>query len=225
MNQIRDQSDCGSCWAFGAVEAMSDRQCIARGKDLRMSAEDMNSCHSACGDCNGGYPACAWNVFVATGIVTEDCYPYSLPGCDHHIANSTNPCPSVGYPTPPCKSSCTVSGQTWTKYFGASAATASGEAAMMNEIEANGPVETAFSVYEDFLTYTSGIYKHVSGKYDGGHAVKIIGWGVEATTNTKYWIVANSWNTNWGEKGFFRIVKGTNECGIENEIFFSKIKL
>ena len=71
------------------------------------------------------------------------------------------------------------------------------------EIIANGPVVTAFTVYKDFMSYKSGIYKRNSNDVVGGHAVKIVGWGVEGGVN--YWICANSWNTTWGEQGFFRI--------------------
>jgi len=77
-------------------------------------------------------------------------------------------------------------------------------------------LEASFSVYQDFETYTSGVYIHTTGSYLGGHAVKIIGWGMSGTT--PYWTVANSWNTDWGEKGFFRIIRGVNECGIEGSI-------
>lgn len=51
---------------------------------------------------------------------------------------------------------------------------------------------------------------------EGGHAVKIIGWGVE--NGTKYWLVANSWNNKWGENGLFRILRGVNECNIEDRV-------
>lgn len=70
----------------------------------------------------------------------------------------------------------------------------------------------------------SGVYrrsKHAQGPI-GGHAVKLIGWGVESgedddgeAVERPYWIAANSWSPNWGEHGFFRIWRGTNECGIE----------
>jgi len=50
----------------------------------------------------------------------------------------------------------------------------------------------------------------------GGHAIKIIGFGEEG--GTKYWLVANSWNDEWGDKGFFKIKRGTNECQIENPV-------
>ena len=60
-----------------------------------------------------------------------------------------------------------------------------------------GPVETAFSVYSDFENYVSGIYEQKTGKIEGGHAVKFVGWGVDKETGTKYWRVANSWNPHW----------------------------
>jgi cathepsin B len=86
------------------------------------------------------------------------------------------------------------------------------------EIMKNGPVQTAFDVYEDFLNYKSGVYEHKSGKGVGGHAVKIIGWGVDKDTSAKYWLISNSWNTDWAEDGFFRILRGKDECGIESNV-------
>lgn len=60
----------------------------------------------------------------------------------------------------------------------------------------NGPVEAAFEVYSDFMNYKSGVYKHTTGSLEGGHAVKILGWGVE--NGEDYWLVANSWSPAWG---------------------------
>jgi len=221
MKNIRDQSACGSCWAFGAVEAMSDRYCVTLGmKNLSISAQDMNSCCDSCGyGCGGGYPSAAWQYWVSTGLVDADCSPYSLPSCDHHMANSSNPCPSNEYDTPPCVQTCSNS-ETWTNalHYGTAASSASGAADIMAEIFQNGPVETAFDVYEDFLSYSGGVYQHTTGDYLGGHAVKFLGWGTEA--GTPYWLVANSWNTHWGLKGFFKILRGSDECGIEDEVDF-----
>ena len=64
------------------------------------------------------------------------------------------------------------------------------------------------------MSYKSGIYTHTSGKQLGGHAVKIVGWG--ETDGVKYWIAANSWNTSWGENGFFNIK--FDQCGINDDI-------
>jgi len=86
----------------------------------------------------------------------------------------------------------------------------------MTELFQHGSVEVSFSVFEDFLNYKTGVYQHVDGKMLGGHAVKMIGWGVE--DGVKYWTLVNSWNEGWGEKGIFRILRGKNHCGIEGGV-------
>lgn len=93
----------------------------------------------------------------------------------------------------------------------------------MTEIMTHGPVEAAFTVYSDFLSYKSGVYQHTTGQALGGHAIKILGWGVESGTD--YWLVANSWNNDWGDNGFFKIRRGNNECGIESEVVAGMPKL
>ncbi len=144
--------------------------------------------------CMGGYLNMAWEYLQNTGIVSDECYPYTAGGGQ----------------SGDCKTSCTGTGS-WKKFKSTAAGSFDTPAAIQAEILANGPIETGFTVYADFMSYTGGIYKHVSGGVMGGHAVKIIGWGVESGTN--YWIVANSWDTTWGEKGFFRIAWG--QCGID----------
>ena len=77
----------------------------------------------------------------------------------------------------------------------------------------NGPVTVAFTVYSDFENYAGGVYVHTTGKMAGGHAVKLMGWGTDSGTD--YWLVANSWNPYWGEKGTFRIKRGKKfDCGL-----------
>jgi len=219
--QIRDQSACGSCWAFGGAEAMSDRYCTVLGTqgskydDIEISAGNLMSCCYSCGDgCGGGFPEAAWEYWVQSGLPTRQCDPYPFPKCEHHISGGQYPpCPKNEYPTPQCNTTCN-DGSTPTLYYGSSAYSISGEEDLMQEIMQNGPIEVAFTVYQDFLTYKSGVYRHVSGAVLGGHAVKMIGWGV-TSDGTKYWIVNNSWNQDWGNKGQFWILRGVNECGIE----------
>jgi cathepsin B len=210
IHPIRNQEQCGSCWAFGATESFSDRQAIASNNSINvvMSPQDLVSCDNADGNqgCDGGYPIKAWQYMVATGVPSDDCYPYT----------------SGGGVTGNCKlkagaSSCTATGGTGpaTIYKAATAyaIAANNVAAMQTEIMTYGPIEVAFSVYQDFFSYTSGVYVHKTGALDGGHAVKIIGWGT--LNNVAYWTVANSWGTTWGMDGFFLIKRGVNECGIE----------
>jgi len=87
----------------------------------------------------------------------------------------------------------------------------------------NGPVEASFTVYLDFVTYKSGVYVHKTGGALGGHAIKILGWGVD--NGVAYWTVANSWNTDWGAAGYFLIKRGVDECGIESGVVAGKPKL
>lgn len=70
-------------------------------------------------------------------------------------------------------------------------------------------------MYKSFMSYKTGVYQKHFWEIipEGGHAVKIVGWGTE--NGTPYWKVANSWNTNWGEDGFFKIKRGSDQCGME----------
>ncbi|XP_048830738.1 cathepsin B-like [Brienomyrus brachyistius] len=230
IKEIRDQGSCGSCWAFGASEAMSDRICIhSNGKvNVEISAQDLLTCCKDCGyGCNGGYPSAAWTFWSEDGLVTGGlydshvgCRPYTIPPCEHHVNGSRPSCTGEGGDTPECLMQCEP-GYTppykQDKHYGLSTYKVNPvEADIMTELYKNGPVEGAFFVFDDFLLYKSGVYQHVSGTEVGGHAVKILGWGTE--NGTPYWLAANSWNTDWGDNGFFKILRGQNHCGIESMI-------
>ena len=88
--------------------------------------------------------------------------------------------------------------------------------AIQEEIMTYGSVMTSFRAYEDFVTYRSGVYRHVSGAKGGMHTLKILGWGFE--NNTPYWLCANSWNQYWGENGYVKFLRGHDECGIETMV-------
>lgn len=86
----------------------------------------------------------------------------------------------------------------------------------------NGPLSVAFEVYSDFFHYKGGVYVHtgLQEKFNPfeitNHAVLLVGYGVDAATGVKFWTVKNSWGTQWGEDGYFRIRRGTDECSIES---------
>merc|ERR1712032_1620465 len=116
---------------------------------------------------------------------------------------------------PTCETKC-VDGSAFTRTKAGSVFAINGVANMQKEIMTNGPVQVAFKVYKSFMTYKSGVYsKHFWELLpEGGHAVKIVGWGEESvkgffgTKTTPYWLVANSWNTSWGLDGYFKIKRG-----------------
>jgi len=212
VGAIRDQGHCGSCWAFGAVESLADRFCIqSKGKTkVVLSAQDLTSCDGSNGGCNGGFPLSAWKYMQSTGVVSEECYPYAMGTCQHPGCSE--------WPTPKCNKTCANSAKFEDDKRHAASAYSIGRdvAKIQTEIMTNGPVEGTFTVYVDFNTYKSGVYIHTTGAAEGGHAIKIIGWGTES--NVPYWLIANSWNTTWGDEGYFKIRRGTNECGIESGV-------
>eukprot|EP00727_Mastigamoeba_balamuthi_P009219 m51a1_g492 putative cathepsin b (318) ;mRNA; r:236062-237810 len=203
----------------GACALLFDRECTVQGRTgVSYSSEDLLACAVACGDCSGGSPMCAHDYWVKDGIVSAQCYPSSVPPCDVLTPTGAPNC-SSDLPTPKCWRKCTGDKKIdWakSKQYGQKVYTVSGETNIMNEVMQNGPCVTAMTVYADFYAYAEGVYDHVFGDAEeGGHVVKIIGWGVDNSTATKYWILANSWGDRWGERGFFRVVRGKNECGIE----------
>ncbi|XP_010542823.1 PREDICTED: cathepsin B-like [Tarenaya hassleriana] len=215
IGRILDQGHCGSCWAFAAVESLSDRFCIHFGMNVPLSVNDLLACCGfLCGDgCDGGYPISAWQYFKYRGVVTEECDPYfDNTGCSH-------PGCEPAYQTPECVRKCVDGNQLWneSKHFSVSAYKINSDPQdLMAEVYKNGPVEVDFTVYEDFAHYKSGVYKHITGGNIGGHAVKLIGWGT-SEEGEDYWLMANQWNRGWGEEGYFKIRRGTNECGIEED--------
>ncbi|KAJ8922435.1 hypothetical protein NQ315_004382 [Exocentrus adspersus] len=230
IREIRDQGSCGSCWAFGAVEAMSDRVCIHSNAtvNVRLSSDDLVSCCWTCGmGCNGGFPGAAWHYWVRKGIVSggaygshQGCRPYEIPPCEHHVNGTRPSCQGDDNKTPKCHKACEAGYKVpyaKDKNFGKKAySVSSNPSEIQAEILSNGPVEGAFTVYEDLLNYKSGVYQHVTGKELGGHAIRILGWGVE--NNTPYWLIANSWNSDWGDNGTFKILRGADHLGIEGSV-------
>lgn len=219
ISHIRDQATCGSCWAVSAAEVATDRHCIQSNGNNKpvISSEDLLECCSICGyGCQGGWPIKAMQFWKSPGIVTGGdygsnvgCQPYEIAPCTHNCQESA---------TPRCSKPSCIAGYS-TKYQADKQQAKSYYNVPANvdkirqEIFTNGPVVAAFDVYQDFMNYKSGIYHHVTGGYLGGHAVKIIGWGTESGTD--YWLVANQWNTTWGDNGYFKMRRGHNDCGFE----------
>lgn len=226
VNEVRDQARCGGCWAMCVVSSASERMCIqTRGKKhVRLSAQDVLSCCRTCGDgCLGGWPQLAWDYLYQHGVVTggsygskDGCYPYDLPHCDHHVGVVRYPdCGDVPSITPSCRGYCQNHEDFGNDrmHFNHSKEYNSEEEIMRALVE-DGPLATFMKVYEDFPLYRSGVYKRTPNtEFLGYHAVLIHGYGEE--NGVKYWIAKNSWNEDWGDKGYIKILRGVNECSVE----------
>jgi cathepsin B len=226
INSIRDQSRCGDCWAVAAAGCLSDRICIQSGGKVKESASDIDtaSCaqkgHDGCQGASDLSPS--WIYYHKNGVVTggkyeseEGCKPYPYP-----LSRDA----TRDYATPRCSNRCDNRSYNKTyvqdKIFTDEPIVLHGRSPkkvvelIQREIMARGSVEVGFIVYSDFMYYRSGVYKHTWGSVEGGHAVRCVGWGVE--NGKPYWLIANSWNDDWGVKGFFKISRGTDEAYIES---------
>ncbi len=190
ITPITNQEQCGSCWAFGAVACMEARFAIdgfIPFPTLDLSEQYLLSCSP--GTCNGYALSGTCDFLRHTGTPTEACMPYhaddTIP-CDNHCSFSDMELLTI---------------QNWGWI-------ASNQAAIKTRI-LDGPVYVAFTVYEDFMAYTGGIYEHLWGEVEAGHAVALVGWNDEQS----YWILKNSWGPEWGENGYFRMKYG--QCGME----------
>ena len=187
---IRDQGSCGSCWAFGSLCSMESHINIQKDDptaDIDLSEQYLLSCTD--GDCTGWYYPLIMNWLRDTGTVDEACFPYQ--------ADDTIPC-SDACADADCR--------TWqiTDWDWVPPSTWEVQGHLLD-----APIVTGMEVYEDFFDYTGGIYEHVWGNFTDYHLVNMVGYN----DTEHYWICKNSWNTSWGENGWFRIRYG--ECGIE----------
>ncbi|XP_044726863.1 tubulointerstitial nephritis antigen-like [Chrysoperla carnea] len=214
ISPIRDQGWCGSSWAISTTSVASDRLGImsVNLENVDYSPQHLISCNiKGQQGCNGGHVDRAWTYLTLNGVVNEECFPYE--GVDKR-------CPfKKGYNL--VKAGCRPKVLSRKNYYVASPWYSLGnETDIMEEIRRSGPVQAIMTVYPDLFVYQRGIYSHLpeaSRKPTGYHSVRIVGWGEER--GVKYWKVANSWGKDWGEDGYFRIVRGKNECNIERYVF------
>lgn len=200
ISAVKDQSSCGSCWAFstaGTFEAHYNIQNSLKADSELFAEQQLVDC---AGDfdnngCAGGLPSHAFQYLYYNGFERGSDYTYTAKDED------------CKYKEP------LAQGAT----FGSFNITEGDEWSMAQVIADLGPVAVAYQVYGDFRDYRSGVFSSDecrNGPMDVNHAVTAVGYGTDETTGMDYWIVKNSWGARWGDEGYFKIERGVNMCGI-----------
>lgn len=201
ISPIVDQGNCGSCVSFGACATVEGTARVTRNDPnfvIDMSEAHLFYCHARtqgrrCGGANGGWwvPP-ALDAFKNIGVADEACYPYAASDQD-------------------CTNLCTDWQNRVTKIKSWTALSAAPD--MKTWLSIKGPLAACFTVYDDFFDYRSGVYRHVSGAFAGGHCISVVGYD----DNQQCWICKNSWGSGWGETGYFRIQYG--QVGIDQTMW------
>jgi len=217
---------CGSCWAHGAVSALSDRIKISRNgvtPDIDLSIQYVLNCGSdVAGSCWGGDAGGTYEFIHQSGFIPFDtCMPYSACSSDSDegfcaqadwtcsAINTCRTCNTFTSSGGKCVALNYFPNATVSQY-----GSVAGEANMMAEIYARGPIACGIDA-EGIEDYAGGI-ANVPGPASINHVISVVGWGVENSTNTKYWIIRNSWGHTYGEMGYVRLVRGQNQLQIES---------
>lgn len=200
VNAVRDQGQCGSCWAFATTANAESVWALSTGKLLDMSEQYLVDCATGVGyfnlGCNGGMPDSAFKYMINKGQCTEASYPY--------VSGTTK--------TAGTCHSCTSSGAKFSACFDVKP----NDQVSLKAAVAKQPVVVAIEAdTRYFQSYSGGILTDaVKCGTTLDHAVEIVGYGEE--NGIKFWNVRNSWSATWGEKGYVRIQRSesTNDAGV-----------
>ncbi|KAL3749679.1 hypothetical protein ACJRO7_010755 [Eucalyptus globulus] len=201
VTPIKDQGQCGSCWAFSAVGAMEGNNQLTTGKLISLSEQELVDCDTSGEDqgCEGGFMDNAFEFIIGNhGLTTETNYPYqAVDGTCNARKEASSAAKITGYEDVPANS----------------------ESALLKAV-AHQPVSVAIDAGESaFQFYSSGIFTGECGT-NLDHGVTAVGYGT-SEDGTKYWLVKNSWGTGWGEEGYIRMKRDIDAkeglCGIAME--------
>jgi len=200
VTKVKDQGQCGSCWAVSVTESI-ESQWIMAGKakadDLALSMQQIVDCDDSDGGCNGGEPGSAYDyVIAAGGIESNASYPYAA--VDQTCSFQQN------------ETVAKIS--TWqyaTSWYS--------ETELKENLVSWGPLSVCVDA-ASWQDYVSGVMTWENCAYINllDHCVQLVGYGTDAQAGD-YWIVRNSWGTSWGIDGYIHLEIGYDTCGIAHQ--------
>jgi cathepsin L len=201
VTDVKDQGQCGSCWAFSATGSLEGQNFRKTGKLVSLSEQNLMDCSGKYGNegCDGGLMDLAFQYVIDNkGIDSEPSYPYETRQRR-------------------CRYKKEKIGGTEISFVDIEPS--NGEVNLKTAVGTQGPVSVAIDAENDLMWYGGGIYKSKqcsSNPHHLNHGVLAVGYGTDAKKGD-YWIVKNSWGESWGEDGYVRMARNNkNMCGISD---------
>jgi cathepsin F len=195
VTPVKNQQQCGSCWAFSTVENIESMWCMKNKLDCTtftpLSPQEIVDCDTTDSGCEGGWPSDAYQFVISEGgLETDANYPYTAQdGTCNFQSNLV-----------------AVTISSW-QY----ATQNSDETTLQNNLVSWGPLSVCVNA-EPWQDYTGGIMMAADCAGQIDHCVQLVGY--DMTNATPFWIVRNSWGADWGESGYIRLQYGQDTCSV-----------
>jgi len=201
VSPVKDQGQCGSCWAFSVVENLESVWMLTKNMTAdtmpALAPQQLVDCSDLDLGCNGGNPPFAYQYVLDYGLETNADYPYTASGgsCDYNKADTY----------------ATMKTWKWATSYG-------DETTLQQNLVSWAPLSICVDA-SNWQDYSSGVLSGSDCCWACmlDHCVQLVGYNAGASAATPYWIVRNSWGTDWGVNGYIWVEMGKNSCGLTDE--------